>query len=45
MIRSGDLIAYTAEEGVRYLGEVCIAISTSISWLMWSLALLNYCQA
>ncbi len=22
VIRSGDLIAYTAEEGVRYLGEV-----------------------
>ena len=24
VIRSGDLIAYTAEEGVRYLGEVCM---------------------
>ena len=28
VIRSGDLIAYTAEEGVRYLGEVpsCLLI-------------------
>lgn len=28
VIRSGDLIAYTAEEGVRYLGEVrsCLQI-------------------
>ena len=34
VIRSGDLIAYTAEEGVRYLGEVCTHTSTSPSCLM-----------
>lgn len=40
VIRSGDLIAYTAEEGVRYLGEVCKNASMSASCLMWSFLLI-----
>ena len=45
VIRSGDLIAYTAEEGVRYLGEVCMNTSTGASCLMWSLLLTIQSQA
>ena len=45
VIRSGDLIAYTAEEGVRYLGEVCMDTSTSASCRMRSLLLIIQSQA
>lgn len=37
VIRSGDLIAYTAEEAVRYLGEVsCLTLSQLMCSLQMS---------